>query len=100
MEASVDHMAREASSVRRYPSSSPSRAAWSCLTEDSDLSGMVRTTLHAEWTCRQSEVPAFFGETIQFSGQEGEAGLFHQGYFPAAAPDVAEFYIYGDQGSL
>src|ERR687898_2894726 len=61
---------------------------------------MVRSTLHAERTCRQSEVPAFFGETIQFSGQDGEAGLFHQGYFPAAAPDVAEIYIYGDQGPL
>src|ERR671920_998260 len=76
MEASVDHMAREASSVRRYPSSVPSRAAWSCLTEGSGLSGMVRSTLHAERTCRQSEIPAFFGETIQFPGQQGEAGPF------------------------
>src|SRR5215208_807616 len=76
MEASVDHMAREASSVRRYPSSLPSRAAWSCLTEGSGISGMVRSTLHAERTCRQSEIPAFFGETIQFPGQQGEAGLF------------------------
>src|SRR5215211_2887667 len=76
MEASVDHMAREASSVRRYPSSLPSRAAWSCLTEGSGVFGMVQSTLHAERTCRQSEIPAFFGETIQFSGQQGEAGLF------------------------
>src|SRR5215218_6228948 len=97
MEASVDHMAREASSVRRYPSSLPSRAAWSCLTEGSGLSGMVWTTLHAERTCRQSEVPAFFGETVQFFGQQSEAGLFDQGHFPAAA-DVAKVYVYGDQG--
>src|SRR5918999_5560640 len=76
MEASVDHMAREASSVRRYPSSLPSRAAWSCLTEGSSISGMVRSTLHAERTYRQSEIPALFGETIQFPGQLGEAGLF------------------------
>ena len=34
---------------------------------------MVRSTLHADWKCRQSEVPAFFGETIQFPGQQGEA---------------------------
>src|ERR671910_3451740 len=72
MEASVDHMAREASSVRRYPSSLPSRAAWSCLTEGSGLSGMVRSTLHADWTCRQSEIPAFFDQTVQFPGQQGE----------------------------
>src|SRR5215212_9802094 len=100
MEASVDHMAREASSVRRYPSSLPSRAAWSCLTEGSGLSGMVRSTLHAERTCRQSEIPAFFGETIQFPGQQGEAGLLYQGHFPAASADVAKVYIYGDQGLL
>src|SRR5215207_8776289 len=98
MEASVDHMAREASSVRRYPSSLPSRAAWSCLTEGSGLSGMVRSTLHAERTCRQSEIPAFFGETIQFTGQQGEAGLLDQGHFPAASADVAKVYVYGDQG--
>ena len=77
----MDHMAREASSVRRYPSSLPSRAAWSCLTKGSGLSGMVRSTLHADRTCRQSEVPAFFGETIQFPGQQGEAGLLYQGHF-------------------
>src|ERR687889_493099 len=76
MEASVDHMAREASSVRRYPSSLPSRAAWSCLTEGSGISDMVRSTLHAERTCRQSEIPAFFGQMVQFPGQQGEAGLF------------------------
>src|SRR5829696_1614115 len=97
MEASVDHMAREASSVRRYPSSLPSRAAWSCLTEGSGLSGMVRSTLHAERTCRQSEISTFIDETVQFSGQQGEAGLFHQGYFPSPAPDVAKIYVYGDQ---
>src|SRR5215208_992782 len=100
MEASVDHMAREASSVRRYPSSLPSRAAWSCLTEGSGLPGMVRSTLHAERTRRQSEIPAFFGETVQFPGQQGEAGLFNQGHFPAAARDVAKVYVYGDQGLL
>src|SRR5918992_4281294 len=100
MEASVDHMAREASSVRRYPSSSPSRAAWSCLTEGSGLSGMLWSTLHADWTCRQSEVPAFFGETIQFPGQKGEAGLLDQGHFPAASADVAKVYVHGDQGLL
>src|SRR5215207_438754 len=98
MEASVDHMAREASSVRRYPSSLPSRAAWSCLTEGSGVFGMVWSTLHAERTCRQSEIPAFFGETIQFSGQQGEAGLLDQGHFPAASADVAKVYVYGDQG--
>src|SRR5215203_3927368 len=100
MEASVDHMAREASSVRRYPSGLPSRAARSCLTEGSDLPGMVRSTLHAEQTRSQSEIPAFFGETVQFPGQQGEAGLFNQGHFPAAAADVAKVYIYGDQGLL
>src|SRR5215212_5442284 len=89
MEASVDHMAREASSVRRYPSSLPSRAAWSC---GSGLSGMVRSTLHAERTCRQSEIPAFFGETIQFPCQQGEAGLLQKGHFPAASADVAKVY--------
>src|SRR5829696_9681710 len=97
MEASVDHMAREASSVRRYPSSLPSRAAWSC---GSGLSGMVRSTLHVERTCRQSEIPAFFGETIQFPGQQGEAGLLDQGHFPAASADVAKVYVHGDQGLL
>src|SRR5215203_1867046 len=100
MEASVDHMAREASSVRRYPSSLPSRAAWSCLTEGSGISGMVRSTLHAERTCRQSEIPAFFGETIQFPGQQGEAGLLDQGHFSAASADVAKVYVHGDQGLL
>src|SRR5215213_1148100 len=100
MEASVDHMAREASSVRRYPSSLPSRAAWSCLTEGSGISGMVRSTLHAERTCRQSEIPAFFGETIQFPGQQGEACLFDQRHFPAASADVTKVYVYGDQGLL
>src|SRR5918992_2830596 len=100
MEASVDHMAREASSVRRYPSSLPSRAAWSCLTEGSSKSGMVRSTLHAERTCRQSEIPAFFGETIQFPGQQGEAGLLDQGHFPAAPSDVAKVYVHGNQGLL
>src|ERR687890_1339625 len=100
MEASVDHMVREASSVRRYPSSLPSRAAWSCLTEGSGIYGMVRSTLHAERTCRQSEIPAFFGETIQFPGQQGEAGLFDQGHFPAASAGVAKVYVCGDQGLL
>src|ERR671910_695751 len=100
MEASVDHMAREASSVRRYPSSLPSRAAWSCLTSGSGLSGMVRSTLHAEGACRQSEIPGFFDETVQFPGQQGEASLFYQGHFPATAADVAEVYVYGDQGLL
>src|SRR5215212_7552824 len=100
MEASVDHMTREASSVRRYPSSLPSRAAWSCLTESSDLSGMVRSTLHAEGACRQSEIPAFFSETVQFPGQQGEASLLYQGHFPAASADVAKVYVYGDQGLL
>src|SRR5215208_4521992 len=97
MEASVDHMAREASSVRRYPSSLPSRAAWSCLTEGSGLSGMVRSTLHAERTCRQSEISTFIDETVQFSGQQGEAGLFHRGYFPSPAPDVAKIYVHSDK---
>src|SRR5919107_2206309 len=100
MEASVDHMAREASSVRRYPSILPSRAAWSGLAEGSGLSGMVRSTLHAEGACRQSEIPAFFGETVQFPGQQGEASLFDQGHFPAASADVAKVYVYGDQGLL
>src|SRR5918994_1039281 len=100
MEASVDHMAREASAVRRHPSSLPSRAAWSCLTSGSGLSGTVRSTLHAERTRRQSEIPAFFDETVQFPGQQGEAGLFYQGHFPATAADVAEVYVYGDQGLL
>src|SRR5215213_10167755 len=84
MEASVDQMAREASSVRRYPSILPSRAAWSCLAEGSGLSGMVRSTLHAQRTCRQSEIPA----------------LFDEGHFPAASADVAKVYVYGDQGLL
>src|SRR5215217_4416659 len=61
---------------------------------------MLRTTLHPERASRQSEIPAFFGEAVYFSGQEGEAGLFHQGHFPAAAPDVAEVYIGGDQSLL
>src|SRR5215207_4032275 len=100
MEASVDHIAREASSVRRYPSSLPPRAAWSCLAEGSGLSGMVRSTLHAHRTCRQSEVPAFFDETVQFPGQQGEACLFDQRHFPAASADVAKVYVYGDQGLL
>src|SRR5215210_8808682 len=100
MEASVDHMAREASSVRRDPSSSPSRAAWSWLTRSWELSGMLRTTLHPERASRQSEIPALFGETVYFSGQEGETGLFHQGHFPATAADVAEVYVGGDQGLL
>src|ERR671916_3238682 len=97
MEASVDHMVREASSVRRYPSSLPSRAAWSCVTSGSGLSAMVRSTLHVERTCRQSEIPAFFGQTVQFPGQQGEAGLFDQGHFPAASADVAKVYVHGDQ---
>src|SRR5215217_4410467 len=100
MEASVDHIAREASSVRRYPSSLPPRAAWSCLAEGSGLSGMVRSTSHAHRTCRQSEVPAFFDETVQFPGQQGEACLFDQRHFPAASADVAKVYVYGDQGLL
>src|SRR5215213_10983833 len=100
MEASVDQMAREASSVRRYPSILPSRAAWSCLAEGSGLSGMVRSTLHAQRTCRQSEIPALFDETVQLPGQQGEAGLFDQGHFPAASADVAKVYVYGDQGLL
>ena len=40
------------------------------------------------WTCRQSEISAFFDETIQFPGQQGEAGLLYQGHFPAAAPTL------------
>src|ERR671920_2537038 len=100
MEASVDHMAREASSVRRYPSSLPSRAEWSCSTVGSGLSGMLWSTLHPERASCQSEVPAFFGETIQFPGQQGEAGLFLQGHFPAASADVAKVYVHGDQGLL
>src|SRR5215217_3590844 len=100
MEASVDQRAREASSVRKYPSSSPSRAAWSCLTEGSSLSGMVRSTLHPERVYRQSEIPAFIDETVQFFGQEGEAGLLYQGHFPAASADVAKVYVYGDQSLL
>src|SRR5215204_1391978 len=100
MEASVDHIAREASSVRKYPSSLPSRAAWSCPTLDSSLSGMVRSTLHVERTCRQSEIPALFDEAVQLPGQQGEAGLFDQGHFPAASADVAKVYVYGDQGLL
>src|SRR5919107_64248 len=59
---------------------------------------MRRTTLHPERSSRQSEVPALFGQTVYFSGQEGETGLFHQGHFPAAAADVAEVYVGGDQG--
>src|SRR5215216_6093472 len=100
MEASVDQMAREASSVRRYPSILPSRAAWSCLAEGSGLSGMVRSTLHAHRTCRQSEIPALFDETVQLPGQQGQAGFFDQGHFPAASADVAKVYVYGDQGLL
>src|SRR5215203_2373673 len=92
MEASVDQRAREASSVRRYPSSSPSRATWSCLTQTWNSSGMLQTTLHPDRAYRQSEIPTFFGETVKFPGQQGEAGLFHQGYFPAAATDVAKVY--------
>src|SRR5918993_1812805 len=99
MEASVDHMAREASSVRRYPSSLPSRAAWSCLTEGSGLSGMVRSTLHADWTCRQSEIPAFFDETVQFPGQQGEAGLLYQGDFPAGGAEPGWGAAYPDPGA-
>src|ERR671911_3169065 len=98
MEASVDQRARAASSVRRYPSSLPSRAAWSCLTSGSGLSGTVRSTLHAERTRRQSEIPAFFDETVQFPGQQGEAGLLSPGHLPATAADAAEGYVYGDQG--
>src|SRR5919112_3969079 len=85
MEASVDHMAREASSVRRYPSSLPSRAAWSCLTEGSGISGMVRSTLHAVRMCRQSE-PAprlrnllFSPAEVRFGVAENPVGL-GQGY--------------------
>src|SRR5215212_7955474 len=85
MEASVDHMAREASSVRRYPSSLPWRAAWSCLTEGSGLSSMVRSTLHAEGTSRQSEtVPClshhlFSPAEVRFGVAENAVGL-GQGY--------------------
>src|SRR3712207_3366970 len=61
---------------------------------------MLRTTLHPERASRQLEIPAFFGEAVYFSGQEGEAGLFHQGHFPAATSDVAEVYIGGDQSLL
>src|SRR5215210_8126374 len=61
---------------------------------------MVWTTLQPERMCRQSEIPAFFCETVQFSGQEGEAGLFYQGHFPATATNVAQVYIRGDQGLL
>src|SRR5215212_6186382 len=61
---------------------------------------MLRTTLHPERASRQSEVSALFGETVYFSGQEGETGLFYQGHFPAATTDVAKIYVYGDQGLL
>src|SRR5215203_3589144 len=61
---------------------------------------MIWSTLHPERMYRQSEIPALFGETVYFSGQEGETGLFHQGHFPAAAADVAEVYVGGDQGLL
>src|SRR5215210_186112 len=61
---------------------------------------MVWTTLQPERMCRQSEISAFFCETVQFSGQESEAGLFHQGHFPATATNVAQVYIRGDQGLL
>src|SRR5215211_8670569 len=61
---------------------------------------MLRTTLHPERASRQSEVSALFGETVYFSGQEGETGFFYQGHFPAAAADVAEVYVGGDQGLL
>src|ERR687897_869051 len=83
MEASVDHMAREASSVRRYPSSSPSRAAWSRFTVDSGLSGTVRSTLHPERACRQSEIPAFFRETVRFSDKHGWTVLLYHIFGPA-----------------
>ena len=59
---------------------------------------MVRSTLQPERMCRQLEIPAFFGETVQFPGQEGEAGLFYQGYLPAA--DVAKVYVHGDERLL
>src|SRR5215217_509200 len=58
---------------------------------------MLQTTLHPERASRQSEIPTFFGETVYFSGEEG---VFHQGHFPAAASDVAEIYVGGDQGLL
>src|SRR5215213_2339821 len=61
---------------------------------------MLRTTLHPERASRQSEVSALFGETVYFSGQEGETGFFYQGHFPAAAADVAEIYVGRDQGLL
>src|SRR5215210_9552710 len=61
---------------------------------------MLRTTLHPQRASRQSEVPALFGETVQLFSQQGEAGLFYQGHFPAAATDVGEVYVYGDQGLL
>src|SRR5215210_2008401 len=61
---------------------------------------MVPTTLHPERASRQSEVSALFGETVQFSGQEGEAGLFYQRYFPTAATDVTKVYVGGHQGLL
>src|SRR5919106_6569444 len=61
---------------------------------------MLWSTLHPERACCQSEVPAFFGETVQLPGQKSEASFFDQGHFPAAAPDVAEVYIYGDQSLL
>src|SRR4028118_203011 len=48
----------------------------------------------------QSEISAFFGETIEFLTQEGEAGLFYQGHLPTAAPNVGQVYVYGDQGLL
>src|SRR5215217_2956518 len=97
MEASVDQSARDASSVRRYPSSRPSRAVWSW---GSRVSVMVRSTLHPERMRRQSEIPAFFGETVQFPGQEGEAGFFHQGHLPATAANIAEVYVHGDERLL
>src|SRR5215212_5596932 len=53
---------------------------------------MLRTTLHPDRAYRQSEIPTFFGETVQFPGQQGEAGLSYQGHFPTAATDVAKVY--------
>src|SRR4051794_21703783 len=95
MEASVDHMAREASSVRKYPSRVPSRAAWSCSMWGSDLSGMVRTTLHPERMCRQSETQL---------GEDGKVGapvprLRHDLFRPAEVLDsIAEGTVELGQG--
>src|SRR4028118_718691 len=48
--------------------------------------------------CCRSKITAFLSKTVEFFTQESEAGFFHQGYLPTAAPDVVQVYVYGDQG--